>query len=428
MNITKNNLEKSQIEFAVELSAEEFEPYIAKGAEKLSQDIKIDGFRPGKAPFDIVKQKVGMITILEEAANIAINKTLPEVLAEEKEKTLIGHPEIRLTKLAEGNPLEYKAVLSVLPEVKLGDYKALKLKQEKAEVTEEDISKTMEQLREMRVKEVIAEKEVADTDKVIVDIYMFLDNVPVEGGQGKDAAIVIGKNYVVPGFDKNLIGMKKGEAREFSLPYPEQYHMKNLAGKLVEFKVEVKEVYSREMPEADDEFAKQLNFNNKEDLVDNIKKNIEEDKKRAADQKLEAEMLEQVIKDGRFGDIPEFLIREEAHALLHEMEHDIERQGGKFDDYLSTIKKTHDEFLLDLMPEAVKRIKTILSIREIAKAEGLKVDSKDIDGEIEKLLKQYKGYEKVEERVKDPEYRTHLHTMMLNRKVIESLKEWNLKK
>jgi trigger factor len=425
MKIEKNDLDNSQVEFTVELSVEEFEPYIQKGADKIAKEIKIDGFRQGKAPMDMIKDKVGELTILEEAANIAIRKTLSEVIDKDDKMIPIGHPDVRITKLAPGNPLEYKIIISVLPEVKLGDYKNIKITKEKVEITDADIDRSIKQLCEMRGKEVISDKEVADNDKIIIDLDMYLDNVPIEGGQGKDIAIILGKNHIVPGFDKKIIGAKKGDVREFTITYPAEYHQVNLAGKNVEFKVAVKEIFSRVIPEANEEFAKQLGFNNFNDLKENFSKSLKEEKEYHANQKSEVDMLGKIVEKSRFGDFPEFLVNEEAHTLLHELERDIERQGGKFADYLSSIKKTHDELLLDLAPEAIKRIKTILAIREIAKLENITVSDKDLEEEVEKLLKQYKGYEKVEEKVRSPEYKTQLYSVILNRKTIDKLKELN---
>ncbi|MCK4553575.1 trigger factor, partial [Candidatus Parcubacteria bacterium] len=261
MNVQKKDLAKSQIELTIELSVKEFEPYIKNGAEKISRDLKIKGFRPGKIPYEVLKQKISEMTILEEAARIAINKTLEQVIRDHITGQPIGQPQVNITKLAPNNPMEYKVVMALLPEVILADYKNVKVKQEKAEVKDEEVDKMIKQLQEMRVKETIANREVKDGDKVIVDIEMFLDKVPVEGGQGKNTGIVVGKGYIVPGFGKKLIGAKKNDVREFSLPYPKEHHQQNLAGKLVEFRVKIKEVYQRELPEINQEFVKNLGLN-----------------------------------------------------------------------------------------------------------------------------------------------------------------------
>jgi len=307
----------------------------------------------------------------------------------------------------------------------LGDYKHINAKREKAEVKDADIERTLEQLTEMRAKEVIADKEASEGDKVLLDLEMFIDNVPVEGGQGKNLALIIGKNQIIPGFEKQIIGAKKGEVREFRIPYPEDHYQKNLAGKQIDFKASFKEVYRRILPALDDDFAKQLGFKSYSELKENIGNNIRLEKEQQVEQKLEIELLTKLIEKSRFGDFPQSLVNEEAHALLHDLEHDIESQGGKFSDYLGSINKTHDQLLLDLAPEAVKRIKTFLAIREIAKLENIVITEEDVDKEIGRLLERHKGHEKVEAKVREPEYRATLHTLLLNRRVIEKLKEWN---
>jgi len=426
MNITKKDLGKSQIELTIELTIEEFKPYIKKGVEKVSREVKIDGFRSGKIPYDILKQKIGEMTILEEAARIAINKTIDKAIKENVVGQSVGQPKVDITKLAPDNPMEYKVVIAIIPEIKLGDYKQEKIKPIKTEVKDSEVDKAMEQLSEMRAKEIISDKEIKTTDKVMAGIEMFLDNVPIEGGQSQEAAVIIGKDYFVPGFGEKLIGAKKGETKEFKLPYPKDYHQKNLAGKLVEFRVKIKEVYKRELPGLDDELAKALGMKSFSELKANIKKNIEAEKKQTDDQKIEIKMLDKIMEKTKFGDIPEMLIDHESKSMLDELEHGIEHQGGKFDDYLSSINKTRDQIILDMLPDAVRRAKSALMIREIALVEKIKVEPKEIDEKIAELIKQYKGYEKVEERVKEPGYRLYIQNTMVNRKVIDKLKEWNV--
>jgi trigger factor len=427
MKVEKKELEKSQIELTVELSVEELKPYIKLGALKVSKEVKIDGFRPGKIPYEVLKGKIGEQSILEEGARIAINKTIDQVIKENmKEGQAVGQPQVNITKLAPDNPLEYKIVFAIIPEIKLGDYKNAKVKIKIEEMKDEEVAKTIEYLRESHVKEVIVDREVKEGDKVLADIEIFLDKVPVEGGQGKGTTIIIGKDYIISGFDKNLIGAKKGDVRDFSVHYPENHHMANLAGKMVEHKVRINEVYARELPELDDKFASGFGLKKFDELKENIKKSLEMEKKQKAEQKVEIEMLDKIIKDSKFGDIPEMLINNEAHTMLHELEHSVTSQGGKFDDYLGSLKKTREQLTLDLLPDAVKRVKSALLIREIALAEKVEVSEKEVLEKQEELLKQYKGYGKVESRIKEPSYKAYLQNMIVNKKVIDKLKEWNV--
>ena len=279
MNVTKKELPKSQVELTVELSFEELKPFIERGAESISKEVKIEGFRPGKVPYDVLKRKIGEMSILEEAARIAINKTIDQAIKDNVKSEPVGRPDVNITKLSPENPLEYKAVFAVLPEIKSGDYKNAKVKAQEVLIKDEDVEKVIEQLRESRAQEAIADRAIQEGDKVTADIDIFLDNVPVEGGQGKGTAVLIGKNYIIPGFDKNLVGAKKDDVKEFKLKYPEDYHMANLAGRMVEFRVKIMEVYSRELPEVNEVFAGAFGLKNAEELKSNIKKSLEEESK-----------------------------------------------------------------------------------------------------------------------------------------------------
>ncbi|MFA5000511.1 MAG: trigger factor [Patescibacteria group bacterium] len=426
MQITKKELPKSQIELIVELSAAEFAPYITKGAEKVSKEVKIEGFRPGKVPYEILKQKIGEMTILEQAAHIAINKTIDEAIEKNTMSTqAVGQPDVNVTKLAPDNPLEYKVILSILPTVALGKYKDLKIKIDAPEVSDKELEKSLDDLREMRAAEALADRPVEDGDKVTVDIKMFLDKVPLEDGQHKDMAIMIGKEYFVAGFDKKIIGAKKGEERKFSLPYPTDHHQKNIAGKMVEFEIKVKEVYSRTLPELNDEFATFFRLKDLAELKKNLRESLLNEKKRQAELKNEAEMLTKIIDDTKFGDLPEVLLESESRNILAELEQSVIRQGGKFDDYLQHLKKTKDELKLELLPNAVKRVKSSLAIRELAVVEKISPTEDEIKNKLAELKKQYADNKDVSKMLDEPGYTSYLKNILTNEKVIAKLKEWN---
>ncbi|HAM88578.1 MAG: Trigger factor [Candidatus Falkowbacteria bacterium GW2011_GWC2_38_22] len=433
MNIEKKDLEKSQIELNIELTVEEFKPFIEKGAKKVSESVKVDGFRPGSVPYDILKQKVGEMAILEEAARLAISAKIGDIIKNNIEGDPVGQPKVDIVKLAPENPMCFKIVLAMLPKITLGEYKNFNIKARKADVSEEDVNKTLEEIKEMRVQEKIKEGEIADGDKVLADIQMFLDNVPLEGGQSREATIIIGKNYVVPGFDKNLLGLKKSETKEFALPYPKDHHMKNIAGKMVDFKITVKEIYERNLPELNDEFAASFGLKNYEELKTNITKGIEEHKKKDLNLATEKELLEKVLEKTKFGDLAEDLIRHEGDKMLAELEQTITQQGGKFEDYLKSIGKTEDQLTLDLLPDAIKRVKVSLMIREIGNTENIKTDGAEVDSQIEEMKKYYTEQsatnpeaKKALEHLGSPEYRSYVKNILNSRKTIDKLKEWNI--
>ncbi len=446
MKIEKNNIENSghkggasEIEIAVELSVEEMKPYLEEAAKKISENVKVEGFRPGHVPYSILKQQVDEMQILQEAADLAIRKTADKILQEKidvKEENVMGQPQVNITKLAVGNPMEYKLTLATMPEIKLGAYKNLKIKEQTVEVDEKEVEKILGDLRAMRAKEKIVDREIKEDDKVMVNIQMFLDNVPIEGGQGKDMAVMVGANYIVPGFDKKLIGAKKADKREFKLPYPKEHHQQNLAGKMVEFKVEIKEVYERELPEINDEFAKAMGLKNVEKLKNQIKENVKQEKEKQAEQKVVLEIFEAILNKTEFSHVPEGMIHAEIHNMIHELKHNIEQWGGKFDDYLVHIKKTPQDLEKDLHPDATKRVKTSLIISQIVKAEDIKVADEDLKKAIDAQMVNYANNPEMsaqggsasgwKKKLESEEFKNYIHYNLLNQKVIGKLKEWNM--
>ncbi|MCK5320661.1 trigger factor, partial [Candidatus Parcubacteria bacterium] len=303
----------------------------------------------------------------------------------------------------------------------------------KAEVTDEDIKKALSEILEMRTKEALVERAIKTEDKVLVDLQMFLDNVPIEGGQSKDTIIIMGKNYVVPGFDKNLLGAKKNEVKEFGLPYPKDHHMKNLAGKMVDFKVTIKDVYERIKSELNDDLAKSFGLKSADELKENIKKSIEEQKKREVYARAEREMLENIVAKTKFSDIAEMLVKHEGDKMLAELEQTIAQQGGKFEDYLQSINKSREQLTLDLLPDAVKRVKTSMMIRAVAKCEKIKVADEELNKQIEDMKKHYKGAGSSSPDAKQalaqadtPEYKSYVYNILSSRKVVDELKKWNI--
>lgn len=426
MEIKKNELPQSQIEVLVSLLFEEFQTYIKKGEQSVINQASLPGFRPGKAPIEMVKEKVGEMAFLEEAANLAISQLYMQVVEEVKDKDIIGKPQVTILKLAPENSFEYKMTFTTLPKVELGRYKDLGIKKEKIEIEEQEIDKVLANVQEMRAKEVIAERESKEGDKVLVKIEMFLDSIPVDGGQTNETAIILGSNYVVPGFDKNLVGLKKDEIREFKLPYPEDHYMRNLAGKLVEFKVTIKEVYERQLPELNNEFAQSFGVHTFEFLKENIKKSIIQEKEEKYLQEKDLEILDKVLENSQVGDFPDWMVNSEVDAILNDMQHNIEKQGGKFEDYLLSLKKSASELKLDLVPQAIKRLKSFMILRHIGKNENIIISDKQVEAEKEKILKQNKWKEKEKEHILSQEYSDRLKGLLINLEISLKLREWNL--
>src|SRR3989338_3316920 len=422
MKTEVKKLAKGQVELTVELSLEEYQPFLEQAAKIISQNTKIPGFRPGKANFNLIKAKVGEAEIWQQALERAVQKTLVKALAEQRLMT-VGSPKIEVIKLAPGNPVIYKATINLLPNVSLADFSKIKISQNKIEVRQEEIKKSMTDLQKMRSQETLADKKAEAGDKVEIDFETFLDKIPLDQGKNEKFPLVIGEKTFIPGFEEQLIGMAKDETKTFQLKFPENYHQKNLAGRLVDFKVKVNAVYHLDLPKLDDSFAKSLGqFNNLKELEDKIRENLRLEAQDKENRRLEEELLDKSIDQSKFEEIPDILIDSETKKMLEELEHNLAHQGLKFEDYLHHLKKTQADLLLNFVPQAIKRIKSALVIRAVGQNQNIKATEAEIESEVQKILATYAGNSEAEKNISQPAYRDYLKNILTARKVIEYLK------
>lgn len=425
MEVTRTNLTANRIELLVKVLAIEMSRLAQQAATHLSEHTTIQGFRPGKAPYEVVKARLGEMAILEETSRLAVNKTIDEALEKNITEDWIGQPQITIIKLAPDNDFEYKALVTLLPNVTLGIYKELGLKAKTISVTDDEVVKVIDHLSEGRVKEAAVDRAAEKDDKIVVDIAMSLDNVPLDGGQNKDTAVIIGKDYLVPGFDEHLIGLTKAEERTFNIHYPDNHFQKNIAGKEVSFKVIAKDIFSRELPKLDDDFAKTFGLETITELRTNIKTNLEAEKTEEAKYTLEHSILEAVVAKATISELPDELIDNELEVMLKELEHNVTAAGGKFTDYLVSINKPLESLKQELRPQAIERLKISLVVRAIIKAEHITVTEAEVNTELDNLRKHYGHDTKALETLNSSLYRQHIETLLLNRKVVANLLTWN---
>ncbi|MFA4872063.1 MAG: trigger factor [Patescibacteria group bacterium] len=418
-------LEKSQVEIIIEVAPDETKPFLEKAVGRLAQKVNFEGFRPGKAPYEMVKQKVGDMAIMEEAADEIIAKTYFNVL---KENNIIsvGQPKIDIEKMAPDNPFVYKATVAVLPKIKIGDYQKIKIARKKIEVKPEEIDKVILDIQKMRATEKLIDREAKPEDRLEIDFDIFVDKVAIEHGRQKKYPITIGEGRFIPGFEEQLIGLKAGEIKEFELKFPDSYYQKNLAGKKAEFKVKCNAVYEVNAPELNDNFALEIShqqFKNFQELKDNIKKNLEEEQKHKEERRLEAEIFDKIIEVSDFEELPDILIHGEAHKMIQEIEHNIESQGLKFDDYLKGLNKTEEDLEKELMPEAEKRVKSSLVAKEIYQENKFEVSEEEIKQEMAEVSKHYPADANAREQFESESYKDYIRNSLGNRKVVEYLKK-----
>ncbi len=426
MNITSKKLPKSELELTVELSVEEMKPYFEKAAARLSTEKPLEGFRPGKAPLDVVTKKFGDAAMMEAAAEEAVRGTYGKAVLQEKVMA-IGQPTIGVKKMAPGNPFIYTAAVTLLPEVALCDLATIKIDKKEVKLAEPEVERAIMDLRNMRASETVTMAPTGKDHKVVVDMDMKIDGVPVEGGQAKGHQVMMNESHYIPGFTDALLGLKKDDTKTFSLPFPKDHYQKNIAGKLVEFFVKVKDVFERKLPEYNDEFAKGLGQKTKDDLDKLIRDNLLAEATQKEDQRREIAAIEQIVKTSKFGDIPDLLLNDEIHRMIHELEHGVAERGLEWKEYLEKAGKTENQLKLDFAPQAIDRIKAALVIRAIAAQNNIDVDDAEVAAEVARELNTYSNDAKVQEEIRSDEYQDRVRAVLKNRKTIEFIKEKVLK-
>jgi trigger factor len=329
-------------------------------------------------------------------------------------------------KLAPENPFAYKAIVPILPKVKLGNLSKISLKREEIKITDEQVQKIIEEIRSMRAEEKKVDRPVKSGDLVKLNFDVFRDNIPIENGKNQNYPLLIGENRFIPGFEDNLIGLSAGEEKSFTLTFPDTYHEKTLAGKPAEFKVKIIEVAEVIKPELTDDLAKGVSagkFPTVEELKTNIRANLLEEKKAKQERQLETKLLEEAVKISEFEELPELLVHEEIHRMLHELEDNVARQGFDFTNYLTSIKKTPEELEKGFEPQAALRVKTSIIAREIYQEQKFEVTPDEVEKEIAKLLEHYPENPDVRKQIETETYKEYLKNAIGNRKVIEYLKQ-----
>jgi len=425
----KENLKKKEIILEVEIPYEEMTPFMEKTAKKMNKTLKVDGFRSGSIPFDIVKKQVGEMNLLQYSMEDIIDKSLHEALKKEDLKLYIT-PKIDVEKLAPNNPIVYKATIYLLPEITLKNWENISIKSDKIEITKEDIDKSLNVVLESMIEDKIVDRKSKNGDKIILNFDVFIDKVLIENGSAKNYELITGTNSMIPGFEEKVIGLKTGEEKTFNLDFPENYPHKPIAGKTAEFKVKVINVLERISPEINDELAKKLKFETVKELKDAIKTNLEKEKEKEIEIKTANDIFEALLKKAKFDLIHEVYIEQELKKMLAELKHNVEQQGGKYDDYLAHIKKTEEDLSKEMKGDAEKRFETSLIIKKITEDNKITVSEKDIETEITNYFARFgqPNPEEQEKLEKNKRFKNYIEQTLLNKKVIDFIKEKVLKK
>ena len=389
MSVQVEKQEKNMAKLTVEVPAEQFVDAIKKAYNKNKNRFNVPGFCRGKALQMMIEKMYGVGVFYEDAADEAINETYADAM-KESGLDIVSRPEISIEQIEKGKPFIYTALVAVKPEVSLGQYKGIEVEKADASVKEEDIEAELKRVQNQNARLVsITDRPVAKDDQVVIDFDGSVDGKAFDGGKAEDYPLTIGSHAFIDTFEDQLIGKNIGEECEVHVTFPGEYHAKELAGKPAVFKVKIKEIKVRELPELDDEFAGEVSdFDTLEEYKKDIEAKISERKQKAAATENENRVVDKVV-EGASMEIPERMIDGQVENMIQDTARRMQRQGLDLDQYLKYTGMTLDQMKEQARPQAVKRIQTRLVLEAVAKAENIQISDEKLDEEITKMAESY---------------------------------------
>lgn len=400
MSLQVEKLEKNMAKLTVEVPAEEMEKAVEKAYQKNKGQISIPGFRKGKVPRNMVEKMYGKGIFLEEAANSVIPSAYEKAL-EECEEEIVSSPEIEVVELVPEKPFIFTALVALKPEIELGKYKGVTVEKEDTTVSEEEVTAEIEKERERNARTITVEdRPVKDGDMTVIDFEGFVDGQAFEGGKGESYPLTIGSGAFIPGFEEQVVGAKLEEEIEVNVTFPEDYHAEELAGKPAVFKVTVKEIKEKELPELDDEFAAEVSeFDTLVEYKEDVQKKLTEKKEEEAKSAKESKVIEAIVEDSKM-EIPDAMVSTTQRQMVDEFAQRIQMQGLSLEQYFQFTGLTPEKMMEQVKPQAEARIKSRLVLEAVVKAENIEATEEDFDKEIERMASMYQmEADKVKETV-----------------------------
>jgi trigger factor len=389
MNVSVENLEKSTVKITIEVEREKFEAAIKTVYNKQKNKISVPGFRKGKAPLKMVEKIYGKGVFYEDAANEVIPEAYQKSV-EENDIQVVAQPHIELVSLGDEGPFVFAATVAVKPEVKLGEYKGIEVEKKSVEVTDEELQSELDKTREKNARFVtVDDRAVQDKDEVTIDFEGFVDGEAFEGGKGEDYKLVIGSHSFIDTFEDQLIGHNIDDEVEVNVTFPEEYHEASLAGKPAMFKVTIKSIGYKELPELDDDFAQDLSdFDTLDEYKEDVKKKLLEGKEAAAKREKEEEVIKKII-EGSEMEIADDHVNSVVDQMKREFAQRMQSQGISLEQYMMFTGMTEEKLVEDIKPQALLRIQSRLVLEKIVEAEGIEATEEEINKEIENLASMY---------------------------------------
>ena len=390
MSLQVEKMEKNMAKLTIEVAAEDLEKAMQNAYQKAKGRISIPGFRKGKAPRKMIEQMYGKGVFLEDAVNALIPEHYSKALAE-CELEIVSQPTIDITQAEPGKALIFTAEVAVKPEVTLGDYKGVEVPKTEITVTDEDVEAELKKEQEKNSRTISVEDRAAQlNDIVTIDFEGSVDGVPFDGGQATEYPLTLGSNTFIPGFEEQLVGAKVGDDVDVKVTFPEEYQAKELAGKEAIFKCAVKKIEAKELPELDDDFAKDVSeFDTLAEYKEHVKTNLEDKKANEAKRAKEDAAVDKVIENAQM-DIPEAMLMTQCRQMLDDFSRRMQSQGLSMDQYFQFTGMTADKMMEDMKPQALKRIQTRLVLEKVAEVENIQPTEEEVNEEISKMAEAYK--------------------------------------
>ena len=391
MSLQVERLEHNMAKLTIEVPAEEVEKALQAAYLKERGKISLPGFRKGRVPRQMIEKMYGPEVFYDEAANRMISEAYAKAY-DECELELVSQPKIEITQLEKGKEFIFTAEVAVKPEVKLGEYKGLKVDKVSTRVTQKEVDEEIDKERERNARTIdVTDRAAQDKDQITLDFEGFVDGVAFEGGKASDYPLTIGSGAFIPGFEDQLIGANIDEEKEINVTFPEEYQAKELAGKAAVFKCTVHSIKAKELPELDDEFVSDVS--EKSETVDaykaEVKAKIKERKENEGKQKREDQSVEQAVANAEM-DIPEAMISFQSRQMVDDFARRIMQQGMTMEQYFQFTGLSEEKMMEEFKPEAEKRIRTRLTLEAIVAAENIEVSEERLDEELQKMADSYK--------------------------------------
>ena len=390
MSLQVERLEHNMAKLTIEVPAEEVEKALQAAYLKERGKISLPGFRKGRVPRQMIEKMYGPEVFYDEAANRMISEAYAKAY-DECELELVSQPKIEITQLEKGKEFIFTAEVAVKPEVKLGEYKGLKVDKVSTRVTQKEVDEEIDKERERNARTIdVTDRAVQDKDQITLDFEGFVDGVAFEGGKASDYPLTIGSGAFIPGFEDQLVGAKKDDNVDVVVTFPEDYHAEELKGKEAVFKCTVHEIKAKELPEIDDEFAAEVSeFDTLDEYKAHVKAKIKEQKATDGKRKQEDQAVEQAIKNASY-EIPDAMVDTQISQMANDFAQRIQSQGLTMEQYYQFTGMTEEKMNEEFKPQAVKRIETRLVLEAIAKAENIEISDEKLDEEIAKMAEAYK--------------------------------------